>query len=766
MNRHFQVGPFQPDLEDAFCGTIGALRSRSPLDSIYVLVPTHILGRHLTRVLARRQGVCFNVRFHTFPDLAEAVGIEALVASKRLPLPPLGDFLIVRKAINAKVGPAGYFAPIRDSPGTPRSVLDSLTDLKKAGLAPQQVLDFATERGSKKLEELAGVYAAVERLRAEAGYFDWSERLIAAAGDAHSSPLVSQALAFCLYGFSELNQLEAEFLAACLSARPGYAFVPEDIAGHTRPLVDWLGTHGFVSDPRSGGGSVTGPGALAREVFREGTRGRAIPCDLQIISAPGTTQEVEEVARRISSYAATPGASFSDVGVLLRHPPAYEREIRDVFASAEIPCVFLEGIPLKDTLSGRLLRLLVRIRRAHYPRAEAMEFLGLAPLRRPLLKAFPDASPVDWDRYSREAGIVDGRDQWRRIAAMRRRLEWRIERLREEKPGAPDEPALRQVEHDLRSIQVLEYVVNVLFKRLESIADRGRLGTLMEGLLRALLSVAALQGDDRAVIQTLATATGEDIADEEVSFETFARLIEDLLAERLAPTNVYRSGRVVVASLSAAAGLPFKLVLIPGLVERSFPPPVQQDPILLDPEREALGARWTKALVPRVRRAAEEQFTFRHALAAGRESLMLSYPRLDAATGQVRVPSHYLLRVAEALTGQAVDYERLSGLVRRIPVGRLASGDHPLSPAEWDLAAVVHAIEARDPSPIAGLPGCGAIARGTLAEASRWGRPVVTEYDGALGVPVPLPPIMAATHSETYGTCPFRFFGDRVLRGS
>jgi RecB family exonuclease len=142
---------------------------------------------------------------------------------------------------------------------------------------------------------------------------------------------------------------------------------------------------------------------------------------------------------------------------------------------------------------------------------------------------------------------------------------------------------------------------------------------------------------------------------------------------------------------------------------------------------------------------------------------MLSYPRLDAATGQVRVPSHYLLRVAEALTGQAVDYDRLSGLVQRIPVGRLASADHPLSPGEWDLAAVVHAIKARDPSPIAGLPGCGAIARGTLAEASRWGRPVVTEYDGALGIPVPLPPIMAATHAETYGTCPFRFFGDRVL---
>lgn len=762
MNRFMRIGPFHPDLEDGLCEVIAALRRQSTLASIYVLVPTHVLGRHLMRLLARRHDVCFNVRFHTFPDLAEIVGIEALVASKRLPLPPLAGFLIARKAISAKVSSAGYFAPIRESPGTPRSVLASLNDLKKAGLTPQEVLDFANERGSEKLRELATVYAEVEHLRIESGYFDWSERLTMAAREARSSSLLSNALAFCLYGFPELNQLEADFLDACLSGRPGYAFVPTDVAGHTRSLIEWLGVQGFVSASGTDDGSASGPGVLARELFREGPRDHATPCDLRIVSAPGTTQEVEELARRILSHVATPGASFSDVCVLLRHPPAYERTIRDVFASAEIPHVFLEGIPLKDTLSGRLLRLLVRIRRAHYPRADVMEFLGLAPLRRSLLKSFPDASPVDWDRYSREAGIVDGRDQWRRIAGMRRRLEWRIGRLRDETP-TPDEPALRRLEHDLRSIQVLDYVLNVLFKRLESIPDRGKLGTLMGGLLRALQSMAALQGDDRAAIQALATATREDVADEEVGFETLARLVEDLLAERLPPTDVYRSGRVVVSSLSAAAGLPFKLVLIPGLVERSFPPPVQQDPVLLDPEREALGARWGKPLVPRVRRAAEERFLFRHALGAASDALVFSYPRLDAATGQVRVPSHYLLRVAEAFTGQAVDYDRLNTLVERIPVGRLASRDDPLSPTEWDLAEVARAIKTRDPNPIAGLPGRDAIVRGTLAETSRWGRAALTEYDGILGVPVPLPPTMAATHLETYGTCPFRFFGSRVL---
>lgn len=89
--RRLHTGPFQPDLEDAFCEVVAALRERDRLASIYVLVPTHILGRHLMRTVAKRHGICFNVRFHTFPDLAEIIGIEDLVATGRIPFPPLAD---------------------------------------------------------------------------------------------------------------------------------------------------------------------------------------------------------------------------------------------------------------------------------------------------------------------------------------------------------------------------------------------------------------------------------------------------------------------------------------------------------------------------------------------------------------------------------------------------------------------------------------------------------------------------------------------------
>jgi hypothetical protein len=77
-------------------------------------------------------------------QLAEIMGIEALVATKRIPLPDLADVLIVRKGINAEVGRTGYFASIRESPGTARAVLASLTEIKKAGIAPEDLAVFAS----------------------------------------------------------------------------------------------------------------------------------------------------------------------------------------------------------------------------------------------------------------------------------------------------------------------------------------------------------------------------------------------------------------------------------------------------------------------------------------------------------------------------------------------------------------------------------------------------------------------------------------------
>lgn len=697
--------------------------------------------------------MCLNARFLTFPDLAHAVALERLAPSGRIPQPPLADFLIARRAIAAKVGQGGYFAPVSTFPNTPRTILASLGDLKRAGIGPDRLAAAAKAPRSAKLVELAAIYAEIERRQSEAGYFDVSDALAAAADAAATSHLLKDTLAICLYGFRQLNHLEQAFFKACVGrVEAAHAFVPDDPGGRTKPLIAWLRGEGFVPVP-----------SPAPSAGREHPPALILPPNVSIISAPGLTAEVQEVARRLLAFAAQPGASFSDAAVLLRHPAAYERTIRDVFGAAEIPHVMLDGVPVSDTLTGRLLDLLVRIRLGGFPRAEVLEFLSLAPLRPSLLEACPDASPADWERHSREAGIVRGREHWRRIGRERERLERRIARLRQEAGDEPASPDVALLERNVLSLRAFERAVNTLIRRLSALPDRAQFAALLGGLLRALLGLAHLPEGERGVVVAMARPARECVDDEEVSFEAFAAMTGELLGQRLSPTDVYRSGRVIVGSLHAAFGLPFRLVLIPGLVERSFPPPLAQDPVLLDPEREALNARYGAALATREDQAADELFSFRHAAAAAGEALVLFYPRLDAATGKTRVPSHFLLRVAEALTGQPVDYKALGALTERVPLERIQPERVRLTAAEWDLSHVAQAVATGSAAALAGLPGFAAVARGTRAEASRWGRSCFTEYDGVLGVAVPLPVTTAATYLETYGLCPFKYFGERVL---
>ena len=79
--------------------------------------------------------------------------------------------------------------------------------------------------------------------------------------------------------------------------------------------------------------------------------------------------------------------------------------------------------------------------------------------------------------------------------------------------------------------------------------------------------------------------------------------MEDVLEARFewerVPLTPLATGAVHVGVLDAVAGLPFRVVAIPGLVEGGYPGVLRPDPFLLDAEREALedlaAAGWTHA---------------------------------------------------------------------------------------------------------------------------------------------------------------------------
>ena len=211
---------------------------------------------------------------------------------------------------------------------------------------------------------------------------------------------------------------------------------------------------------------------------------------------------------------------------------------------------------------------------------------------------------------------------------------------------------------------------------------------------------------------------------------------------------------------------------MPGLVEKGFPQVGRQDPILLDAERRSLAAKaGPGAYLPaKGGRVAEERMLFALAAGAGSEHVILTFPRLDVTTARERVPSHFLPRLVEALTGERCDHATLQAAdcFVRVPAFPGAGDTGPsVDVDEYDLCQVASLIAKKRPAGQALYLAevSDQFRQGVAAERARWQEPHFTVYDGLAasanetigGGPV------SPTRLEEYANCPFRYFLRRVL---
>src|SRR5262249_31393609 len=134
---------------------------------------------------------------------------------------------------------------------------------------------------------------------------------------------------------------------------------------------------------------------------------------------------------------------------------------------------------------------------------------------------------------------------------------------------------------------------------------------------------------------------------------------------------------VNVVAVNSLPGIEFGRVWILGANERVFPPPVRQDPILLDEERAAISKRAPAPVAPRAARGSEEALQFALASEAARERLVVSYARRATGESRPRLPSIFFREVASQLEGARVSAERAPLLARsdveRIPGDAIAA---------------------------------------------------------------------------------------------
>jgi ATP-dependent helicase/nuclease subunit B len=746
--------PVQPALVDALESAILRCREANSILPVHVLVPNHVLGTLLGRALFAETGY-LGIYLELPYEFAWRVAATACLREGLLPVPDEVDEAIISQASHAAVAEGATLDVLRQAvrmPGFASAAMRTLRDVGAAKILPDALHSFAETAAERdKIQLLSRIIEMHRQTHAASGLVD-RETIYARAADL---VITAEVAGVVMIG-------EAPPSEACT------AFLKQIAATHPFAWLDWP-QRAEVAPRRAGArarfleesgldiGSLPGQREsrtslerLQSRLFGGSTSGTPEPLDdsVRLLSAPGESFEAVEIARQILAEAAR-GVRFQEMAVLLREPSAYSAHLASAFDRAGVPGLFLDGVPRIDP-AARALGLLLNLLGANLDRAQVVEFLTTARIPyRAFLGPDAEVSPTRWDRISAHVGIVNGLEHWRLGLARAR--------ARAEEQGFDDQVAL---------IVSLGLVVEKLSQDLAAFPAEGSWGEFLSATLR-LLDIWIDRG-------ALTRERFERVLSPMDRFapnptrEQFLARVRDLIATQVYREGSLADGRIFVGSTSVARGLQFRVVFVPGLVERRFPAMARPDPLLLDEERRGLSASL------RITEDAQEQerVAFVEACAAARERLVLSYPRVDAQSGRERIPSSFLLRAARAALGGRVS---APDLARLASAGETSLGrpfphqaDAAFDVVERDLALVASAVTGAARHLLTDVPS---LARAFAAERASW-YPALTPWDGLVDVDACADAIaklrlvgreVSASEIEGLAACPYRHFLSRGL---
>ncbi|HEX7135058.1 MAG TPA: hypothetical protein VF228_20970, partial [Iamia sp.] len=378
---------------------VATAKAGDPLAPVTVIVPSNHVGVTARRLLASDalgpvtavgRGVAA-VDFLTVYRLAELLGAATLAGRGLRPVSIPSLSAAVRQVLGAA---PGLFAPVADHPATEAALVASYRELRDL---PDAALS-AIARTGPRAADVVRVHRATRAVLAE-GWSDEEDLMAAAAERVAADPQAAAALGPVVVHLPQLLTLHA---AALVRAVAGHQTV-QVLAGTTgdpRADADVATTLARldVPVPAPSEPPPAGVGVVAPTVAPDRTR---------VASASDADDEVRHAVRQVVA-AARAGTPLDRMAVL--HPAAdpYARLLHEHLTSAGVAVNGPSPVPLASRAAGRTLIGLLALPEQGWRRQAVLDWLGTAPLRH-------EGRPVPvaaWERLSREAGVVAGRDQW------------------------------------------------------------------------------------------------------------------------------------------------------------------------------------------------------------------------------------------------------------------------------------------------------------------------------------------------------------------
>lgn len=810
-------------LEARWIETIVELQRHNTLLEINVLVGSNILASYLKRTFARSGRALTNVRFQNFLDLAKSLSAWSENKTGKRRLPHLGNSVFLEDILEENT-PAVYEV-LSGLPGFRDALLDTFRDLRDAGIAPEELQNvFEGDPGMKDrrlhLEALADLY---RRFRERISLFqDVDDDFRSAIRNASIAGRLSGSGRLLIYGIYDATGQQLEFLDALKNVFEMIYFVPyvdETVGEFARPFLqsrmDDLGVPCIPLEEKKPTCSLDRLAAdcfgLSRLPVRDHEESLVPDGTFALVSAPGESRSAIEVVREVFRAVRDGTISgFHEAAVIMRQPENDIPILSEILRLRGIPYFIHGGSRFADRPLSKAVIAIGNLEHNSYSREAvftAMELIGAA---------LPEASAEAWDvqtwrSLAGDARFLAGFQSWDKgtealvSEAYRklRSLETTTSVDADDEEDGRGAESSAQAGQRLESARALREGWQLLIKAAsgwpaaltwEGWADH--LERSLEPLLgvcgdwapftTVLDEIRSLTAVDRSAVYDSRSRTPDSRAriketgpvvakGQPITAERMRAVLVKAMDSLFCPEGQFQRSGVNLLSTSAARGLRFPLVVIPGLEEGRFPAKLRQDPMLLDAERHRIGRLPLKS-----KRMEEERLLFDMAGRSAEKRLVLMTSRLDESSDRERIPSQFFLRAAAAVRKGNVGIRDLSMGV--IPGFRSTSLDSP-APVKGEAAIDEGEIRLRliASSQDTARPALNALKHleplrlaGPMAyDHARWSHKL-TPYDGFLEDPAlaawaaqnlgASAGQVSASRLEEYAKCPYYFYLKRGLK--
>jgi RecB family exonuclease len=729
--------PYGRAAAEALRAEIARAKASSPLAPVTVIVPGNSVGVATRRLLASGKlgpvspagaGV-IGVAFRTGFQLAELLAAPSLAAAGRRPVSTAVVAAAIRRVLATDPGP--LFASVAAHPATEEALVGAHRELADLDTAALDVLAAQTRRA----HEVVRIHRLVKEQLASAWYDEHDLMRAAEALVDAGVPLVAELGAILVHLPQRVSPPLARLLAALAAGAD--VVVIAGLAGVPKADAE------VVGGVRRMGGALDPPPVVA-------AAGTAV------CSTSDADDEVRLVVRGIVD-AMRNGVPLERMAVVIGSKEPYARLLHDHLELAGIVHNGVSVRTLADSVLGRGLLRLLALPDHDFRRDDVFALLAGAPV---LDGHGREAPAVNWERISRDAGIVRGIDEWHA----------RLTRYAASLADSEDDPT-GWADRERARAGALDRFVRELARDLAAPpASWAELARWTHDLVARWIGNEAARDEwsefeqeaARRVEAAIDRLGGLDAVESSPTLDVFRRsLALELDAAR---DRIGRLGEgVFVGSAALALGVELDRVWACGLAEGVFPAPPADDPLIADADRQALNGE----LPLRRGRVGEDHRALLAVLAATAGERTLCFPRGDLRRNTEHVPSRFLLDTVEALSGRrvieaATEAEPWFTFVPSYVYG-LAHAPFPPTRHELDVRAAL----AGDPR-LAAEP---AIARSTALASARRGA-AFTRFDGNLSELAPVlstrsparaDVAISATRLETWAKCPHAYFARYLL---